>query len=201
LRLRQMMERREDARDPFARVGARGACEETGAFAGVAEPRGEETVERREHRGGGRRVELAGVGVQARREPSVDRRGERRGTLGRQPFRGVLHGGEELRRDGARREDGAQVGELGGRAPIQLVAFTRHGRSSARRTPWARHAARHAAKSTCPACATRGDLRQPTIMAGPPHLVMLLRHAIAEDQSATARDEDRRLTGGKAQAP
>ncbi len=32
-------------------------------------------------------------------------------------------------------------------------------------------------------------------MAGPPHLVMLLRHAIAEDQSATARDEDRRLTG------
>jgi phosphohistidine phosphatase len=31
-------------------------------------------------------------------------------------------------------------------------------------------------------------------MAGP-HLVMLLRHAIAEDASATGRDEDRRLTG------
>jgi phosphohistidine phosphatase len=37
-------------------------------------------------------------------------------------------------------------------------------------------------------CHTRG-------MAGPPHLLMLLRHAIAEDQSDTGRDEDRRLTG------
>lgn len=32
-------------------------------------------------------------------------------------------------------------------------------------------------------------------MAGPPHLLMLLRHAIAEDRSHTGRDEDRRLTG------
>jgi phosphohistidine phosphatase len=32
-------------------------------------------------------------------------------------------------------------------------------------------------------------------MAGPPHLVMLLRHAIAEETSASGRDEDRRLTG------
>lgn len=32
-------------------------------------------------------------------------------------------------------------------------------------------------------------------MAGPPHLVMLLRHAIAEEQSASGRDDDRRLTG------
>ena len=32
-------------------------------------------------------------------------------------------------------------------------------------------------------------------MAGPPHLLMLLRHAIAEDASASGRDEDRRLTG------
>lgn len=31
-------------------------------------------------------------------------------------------------------------------------------------------------------------------MAGP-HLLMLLRHAIAEDRSDTGRDEDRRLTG------
>ncbi len=32
-------------------------------------------------------------------------------------------------------------------------------------------------------------------MAGPPHLVMLLRHAIAEEQSASGGDDDRRLTG------
>lgn len=32
-------------------------------------------------------------------------------------------------------------------------------------------------------------------MAGPPHLLMLLRHAIAEESSTTGRDEDRRLTG------
>jgi phosphohistidine phosphatase len=32
-------------------------------------------------------------------------------------------------------------------------------------------------------------------MTGSPHLVMLLRHAIAEDRSDTGRDEDRRLTG------
>lgn len=32
-------------------------------------------------------------------------------------------------------------------------------------------------------------------MAGSPHLLLLLRHAIAEEQSATGRDEDRRLTG------
>jgi phosphohistidine phosphatase len=32
-------------------------------------------------------------------------------------------------------------------------------------------------------------------MAGPPHLVMLLRHAIAEEESPSGRDEDRRLTG------
>lgn len=32
-------------------------------------------------------------------------------------------------------------------------------------------------------------------MAGPPHLLMLLRHAIAEDRSDTGRDHDRRLTG------
>ncbi len=32
-------------------------------------------------------------------------------------------------------------------------------------------------------------------MPGPPHLVMILRHAIAEDASASGRDEDRRLTG------
>jgi len=32
-------------------------------------------------------------------------------------------------------------------------------------------------------------------MAGSPHLLMLLRHAIAEEQSATGRDDDRRLTG------
>jgi phosphohistidine phosphatase len=30
---------------------------------------------------------------------------------------------------------------------------------------------------------------------GPPHLLLLMRHAIAEDQSATRNDEDRRLTG------
>jgi phosphohistidine phosphatase len=39
------------------------------------------------------------------------------------------------------------------------------------------------------------DLRQAMIMAGPPHLLMLLRHAIAEESSSTGRDEDRRLTG------
>jgi len=32
-------------------------------------------------------------------------------------------------------------------------------------------------------------------MPGPPHLLMLLRHAIAEERSTTGRDEDRRLTG------
>jgi phosphohistidine phosphatase len=32
-------------------------------------------------------------------------------------------------------------------------------------------------------------------MAGPPHLLMLLRHAIAEDASPSGSDEDRRLTG------
>ena len=32
-------------------------------------------------------------------------------------------------------------------------------------------------------------------MAGSPHLVMLLRHAIAEEQSSSGRDDDRRLTG------
>ncbi|MCC6849967.1 MAG: histidine phosphatase family protein [Deltaproteobacteria bacterium] len=32
-------------------------------------------------------------------------------------------------------------------------------------------------------------------MAGAPHLLMLLRHAIAEDRSDTGRDQDRRLTG------
>jgi phosphohistidine phosphatase len=32
-------------------------------------------------------------------------------------------------------------------------------------------------------------------MAGPPHLLLIMRHAIAEDQSATRNDEDRRLTG------
>lgn len=32
-------------------------------------------------------------------------------------------------------------------------------------------------------------------MPGPPHLLLLMRHAIAEDQSPTRNDEDRRLTG------
>ncbi len=32
-------------------------------------------------------------------------------------------------------------------------------------------------------------------MAGPPHLLMLLRHAIAEESSPSGTDEDRRLTG------
>ena len=32
-------------------------------------------------------------------------------------------------------------------------------------------------------------------MPGPPHLLLLMRHAIAEDQSPTRTDEDRRLTG------
>ncbi len=32
-------------------------------------------------------------------------------------------------------------------------------------------------------------------MAGAPHLLMLLRHAIADERSDTGRDEDRRLTG------
>lgn len=32
-------------------------------------------------------------------------------------------------------------------------------------------------------------------MAGPPHLLVLMRHAIAEDRSDSGRDEDRRLTG------
>ena len=33
------------------------------------------------------------------------------------------------------------------------------------------------------------------VMTGPPHLLMLLRHAIAEDAGATRPDEERRLTG------
>jgi phosphohistidine phosphatase len=37
-------------------------------------------------------------------------------------------------------------------------------------------------------CQSRG-------MPGPPHLLLLMRHAIAEDQSPTRNDEDRRLTG------
>ncbi len=32
-------------------------------------------------------------------------------------------------------------------------------------------------------------------VAGPPHLLLLLRHAIAEERSDTGRDHDRRLTG------
>ena len=55
-------------------------------------------------------------------------------------------------------------------------------------------AVRREGKSTSAGCLAGRDLRQRG-MAGPPHLVVLMRHAIAEDRSDTGRDEDRRLTG------